>query len=447
VGKQIKKWFSIAFVAIVTVVVFATNQSTPRRYPARIPVRFWHRWQGDWEKQVQKIVDAFNESQDKYEVIALSTPASGADSKFIMGVIGGDPPDVMSMWNGAIPNMADNGFLTPLETLMSPEEKKAYFNDSYPVIRDSGMYKGRVYGITIGSDLYALYVNVKQCREAGLDPDHFPTTLEELERWGDKLNQYDKNGNLTRLGFVLSSLDYIAYLFGGGFYVHPDGTYDLNTPQNLRALQRIVDERKKLGFEKVLRFNAGLKNSAGAAAWPFMTGDLSITFDGQWRVEELRKFRPDLEYRVYPVPPPAQNGKPLAGTISGNFMIVPSSAKQKEGAWEFIKFWSGLDDPNRAAKFYNLGGWLPLSPAVTNSPNFQAWLKENPQFKAFLQILASPNCKPMPAIANLQFLNDQISRAEDQAVRGTVTPKQALEELEANYKKELDRRRALGYDN
>jgi len=304
-----------------------------------------------------------------------------------------------------------------------------------------------VYGITIGSDLYALYVNVKQCREAGLDPDHFPTTLEELERWGDKLNQYDKNGNLTRLGFVLSSLDYIAYLFGGGFYVHPDGTYDLNTPQNLRALQRIVDERKKLGFEKVLRFNAGLKNSAGAAAWPFMTGDLSITFDGQWRVEELRKFRPDLEYRVYPVPPPAQNGKPLAGTISGNFMIVPSSAKQKEGAWEFIKFWSGLDDPNRAAKFYNLGGWLPLSPAVTNSPNFQAWLKENPQFKAFLQILASPNCKPMPAIANLQFLNDQISRAEDQAVRGTVTPKQALEELEANYKKELDRRRALGYDN
>ncbi|MBN9504116.1 MAG: hypothetical protein J0H02_20225, partial [Armatimonadetes bacterium] len=101
-GKQIKKWFSIAFVAIVTVVVFATNQSTPRRYPARIPVRFWHRWQGDWEKQVQKIVDAFNESQDKYEVIALSTPASGADSKFIMGVIGGDPPDVMSMWNGDI---------------------------------------------------------------------------------------------------------------------------------------------------------------------------------------------------------------------------------------------------------------------------------------------------------------------------------------------------------
>jgi multiple sugar transport system substrate-binding protein len=177
-----------------------------------------------------------------------------------------------------------------------------------------------------------------------------------------------------------------------------------------------------------------------------MHGDLSITYDGQWRVEELRKFKPDLEYRVYPIPPPKVDGTPRGGVVGGNYMIVPASAKEKLGAWEFLKFWTGLDNPDRAATFYNMGGWLPYSPAVANSPTYQRWLKENPQFQAFLDILGSPNCKAAPPIANVQFLNDLIGRAENEAVRGTVTPQQALKELDVKFREEQAKRRALGYD-
>src|SRR3954464_13965668 len=108
------------------------------------------------------------------------------------------------------------------------------------------MYKGSCYGITIGADLMALYVNVKQDHEAGFDPDKFPKTLEELEDMGLKLNRFDSKGRLTRLGFLISDIGYLSHYFGGGFYVHPDGRLELNTPQNLRALQNIVDYRKKV---------------------------------------------------------------------------------------------------------------------------------------------------------------------------------------------------------
>ena len=64
-----------------------------------------------------------------------------------------------------------------------------------------------------------------------------------------------------------------------------------------------------------------------------------------------------------------------------------------------------------------MGGWLPYSPAVANSPTFQRWLKNDPQFQAFLDILASPNCKAPPAVANLSFLQDLITHAEDQPFR------------------------------
>jgi multiple sugar transport system substrate-binding protein len=446
VGSVIKQRVLWLRAIIVTVVVFASGHSTPRKYPDRKLGRFWHRWQGDWEKQVRKIVDAFNASQTEYEVVPVSVPGEGADAKFILGVIGGDPPDLMSMGSGAVPNLAANGFLTPLDKLMTPAEKTAFFKDSYPAIRDIGMFRGHCYGMTIGADLMALYVNAQQLRDAGFDPDHFPKTLEEVEAMGMKLNKYDKKGNLTRLGFLLSDIGYVSHNFGGGFYVNDDGSLGLNTPQNVRALKAIVDYRKRLGFDNVIRFQAGLNDIEGAASWAFMHGDLSITYDGQWRVEELRKFKPDLDYRVYPVPPPKVGGTPLGGLVGGNYMIVPISAKQKLGAWEFLKFWSGLDDPDRAASFYNMGGWLPYSPAVANSPTFQAWLQKDHQFRAFLQILASPNCKPPPAIANLQFLNDLITRAEDQATQGVQTPEQALAELEAKFKEERAKRRELGYD-
>jgi multiple sugar transport system substrate-binding protein len=432
--------------AALSVLVFVSGSSTPRKYPNRKLVRFWHRWQGDWEKQVKNIVDAFNDSQTAYEVVPVSVPSDGSDAKFILSAIGGDPPDLMSMFNEAVPNMAASGMLTPLDPFMTPAEHDEFYNKSYPAIRDVAVYHGHCYGVTIGADLMALYVNDKQLRDAGFDPDHFPKTLEELEAMGLKLNRYDSNGNLIRLGFLISDLKYFAHYFGGGFDLGPDGKMELNTPANLRALKNIVDYRKKIGFDNVIRFQAGLNNIEGAASWAFMHGDLSVTYDGQWRVEELGKFKPQLRYHVVPIPPPAVGGTPLGGQVGGSFMIVPVSAKDKPGAWEFLKFWSGLDDPNRAAKFYNMGGWLPYSPAVANSPTYQAWLKHNEQFQAFLDILASPNCKAPPPIANEQFLEDQISRAEDQATSGAETPEQALAELDSKFKDEEAKRKALGYD-
>ncbi len=444
--RPIKAWVMLFAGFVLMCVLLATGYTTPREYPKRKIVRFWHRWQGDWEKEVRSIVDEFNKSQTEYEVVPVSVPSGGADSKLILGVIGGDPPDLMSMFNGAVPNMAANGFLTDLETLMTPDEKVAFFQNSYPALRETGMYRGKCYGITIGADLMALYVNVKQLREAGLDPDRFPKTLEELEQWGLKLNQYDKRKNLTRLGFLLNDVQYLAKTFDGGFDVDPSGKMLLDTPNNLRALKAIVSYRKKIGFDNVLRFQAGLNDIEGAASWAFMHGDLSITYDGQWRVQEMSKFKPDMEYRVFPIPPPAVDGKPRGGVVGGNYMVVPISAKEKRGAWEFLKFWTGLDNPDRAAKFYNKGGWLPFSPAVAKSPTFQKWLKNNPQFQAFLDILASPNCKAPPPIANVQFLNDLIGRAENRAVSGDMTPEQALQDLAVKFNEEEAKRKELGYD-
>ncbi|MCX5759579.1 MAG: extracellular solute-binding protein, partial [Candidatus Hydrogenedentes bacterium] len=199
--------------------------------------------------------------------------------------------------------------------------------------------------------------------EAGLDPAQFPQTLEGLVAWGEKLHKFDAAGNLTRMGFMPTLFVTYAPAFGGGFYDWSNGRVLIDTPENLRALTYLVDQRKKLGFENVVRFESGLTVGVGNVDWPFIGGSYAIVADGQWRVEQLAKYAPDVQYVTRPIPPPA-GGIPHSGWINGNFMIIPKGAKHIEGAWEFIKFWSGLAKPERAAEFYTWGGWLPLNAAV-----------------------------------------------------------------------------------
>ena len=45
---------------------------TQRIYPQRQQVRFWHMWSGEWKDKVDQIVQEFNQSQEQYEVVALS---------------------------------------------------------------------------------------------------------------------------------------------------------------------------------------------------------------------------------------------------------------------------------------------------------------------------------------------------------------------------------------
>jgi len=437
----------LGLLAVLALVIsVATSTPVDRRYPDREPVYFWHMWTGEWKDEVDKIVDAFNKSQETYEVVALSIPAAGgAMSKFLLGVAGGDPPDVMAQWDSVIPNWAEAGLLQPLDGLMSPQKWEELRREMYPAARRIGMYKDRLYGVTIGLNIWACYYRPDHLREVGLDPDAFPQTLEELSEWGRKLNRFDDRGNLIRMGFLPGNWIHMALAAGGRFYDWEKDVLYLNTPDNVRSLRWLYEERARLGFDNVVRFRAGLNEGGYAQAWGFMSGAYSICVDGQWRVEQIRKYRPDLEYRTAPIPPRAEGGRKLASWSNGNFMIIPRGAKNVPGAWEFVKFWSGIEHPERAAEFYTMGGWLPITPAVAEAPFYQKYLRDNPQFRTFLEVLASENVEPTPPVPYQVMLLDSINRADDRTMRGAVTPEEALARLQAEVEQEIARRRELGY--
>ncbi|MGD0091388.1 MAG: ABC transporter substrate-binding protein [Planctomycetota bacterium] len=425
------------------ILIFALPSPAQRAYPKRIPVRFWHMWSGEWKDVVDRIVQRFNDSQEKYEVVALSVPGGSADYKFLLSVAGGDPPDCMAQWNQVIPAWADEQMLVPLDSLMTPQEWQDFQATAYPVALKIGCYKGRLYGVTTGINIWACYYRPDHLRAAGLDPDKFPTDLDELWEWGQQLTRTDESGAITRMGFLPGWYSQYLPVFGGSLYDAQSGQVTINTPANLRALAWLAGKQKELGYEKVVRFQSMLNTGGFATQWPFISGQYSIALEGQWRVEQLAKFAPDLEYRTAPIPPP-KGGKAHAGWSNGNFMIIPKGARQTQGAWEFIKFWSGVDKPERAAEFYTWGGWLPLSSKIAQAPVYQDYLRKYPQFQTFLDVLPSENIEVSPPVPFQVFLADMTGRADDFAMRGTKTPQQALEDLEREVAQEIAKRKRFG---
>lgn len=445
--------WAVSAAAALLLLVWTFTPSPPPRVQAavpaghkRIPVYYWHMWAAQWRPVMTHVVDEFNASQDKYEVIPLQvpTPPEG-DQKFLLATAGGDPPDVMAQWTPAISAWAQAGSLRPLDTRMTPAERRYFLHDTFPAVHKNGWYKGHLYGLVVNFDVYACYYKPQEWRKAGLDPDRFPATLEELVAAGTKLNRTDPSGRLTRLGFLPAIWTNYLPSFGGSLYDPATGQVQLDTPTNLAALTFITQTHQQIGFDKVQRFTAGLGSQQGAS-WPFITDQQAIVLDGEWRVKQMAEYAPDLDYRVALLPPAASGGVPQASYSAASYLTIPAGAKHAEGAWEFIKFWSGLNDPARAAAFNVSFGWLPNSPQMAASPAYQAYLRRFPQYKTFVTLAASPNIVTLPPVPDAVYLQDRIAADDDLAERGTLSPAQTLRLLQSEVARQQKQRRELGYE-
>ena len=440
--------------------IFKTPE--PRKHPNREPVYFWHMWTASWKSNVEAICDGFNNSQDRYEVIPLSLPQGVSDSKFLLAVTGGSPPDCMAQWHQVVPQFADKNLLMPLDEIMDAEELEHLKSQAYPIAQKIAFYNGRPYCMPLALDVRAYYYRLDHLHEAGLLPDTvperivseedylkvreaLPETLEQLTDWGRKLNVFDSKKRLVRMGFAPEWFRMFAPVFGGGFYDWEANELTINTPENLRTLTFLLEEQKAIGYERMARFTSSLTGNYGAD-WPFAIGKKSISLDGQWRVQQLSRFAPDVPYATSPIPPPEEGGRTCAGWVYGNFMVIPSGARNPEGAWAFIRFWTGLDDPDRAADFYVRSGWLPPRPQIAETARYRAYVREHPQFQTFLEILASPNIEPTPPVPFQLLMFDMIKRTDEAVMRGSLTPKEALEMLEEEVRDIQSRRKELRHE-
>lgn len=411
-----------------------------QHYPSRVKVVFWHMWGAEWQPIVEDACKRFNDYQTQYEVVPLSIPSGDAGTKFLLSAAGGDAPDLVSQWMPIKGSWADKGFITPLEDVMTPKEKEDFLRDAFPIMKKHAMVRGHLVCGVITIDVGGLFIRTDQLKEAGYTVADVPRDLESFMAFARKLDRKDKDGTLKRVGFLPMGADNYVALFGGNF-----GTEDaptLTTPQNKAAFQFMSQELGKVGFDKVKRFLSSQAADQGATA-PLIAGNYTMMLDGQWRVKQVLDFAPKLQYAVLPMPGP-KGAPPMASMTGANYLLIPKAAHSKQGAWAFMKFWMGITDPEIGGKNISDMGWLPYSQKVVNSKTYQAYLKKVPQYKTFVDILASPNLKT-PAEGPLQaYVGDQLASLDSKIGQGK-NPDESLKQAEDAIQAELLRQRRLGH--
>ena len=433
-------------VLLLTITVLAAWSGATTRTTAlpegREEVVFWHFWGGRDRPIVERIVNAFNGSQDRYWVRAIARPGSNLDLKFFLSVAGGDPPDLLSHDDPVVADWAHRGVLTPLDELAGEAELSRLEQWLFPVARQLGAYDGRLFALASGLDIRALYCNKTLLAEHGLRE---PCSLDDLERIAETIAPSNGPPGRKRMGYLPNPRGIWAWgvVFGGDFAnldaAGPDAIITADSPELIAALDWMAGFSRRYGPSEVAAFRSGEQALTGAAFPLLADRRYAVLLDGQWRVRDIAEAGAELTDQITVVPLPAPpGGRQQAGWVNGNFFIVPRQAKEKAGAWQFMKFWSGFDGhESRAAEACAAGGWIPASQRVVEQAEYRQALARWPLLTEFVELAASANQRPVPAVPVASLYYQEVVEAAQEVMYRGDDPQAALSRAAENSRQRL----------
>jgi multiple sugar transport system substrate-binding protein len=162
------------------------------------------------------------------------------------------------------------------------------------------------------------------------------------------------------------------------------------------------------GFDKLRRWQAGAGDEFSASN-AFERGKLAMAIDGEYRTAFIKAEHPNLNYGTAPMPVADSHPELYgAGYVTGNIIGIPKSSKNKDAAWELVKY---LTTDQHALAL--------LSNGLRNVPTTTASLKSgeltpDPRFKVFLDIFANPKTATTPITAagsaNQELFQDYVAK-------------------------------------
>jgi multiple sugar transport system permease protein len=444
------------FVAFVCAVSWWTYRSSHDADDGgREQIVFWAGWLvGD---DVYAALHRFEQLHPQYRVVATTGTAqdvSGDAQRLLSAIAGGVPPDVVFFDRFAVGEWASRNALEDLTPYLQAQDpadpERLDLGDYYPWSVDEASYRPpgtqaprHVYGIPTLVDARLLYANLDLLRQEGLTDERgepkLPRTWNDLREYARRLSRYHVPGKpesgLVRLGFAPGYGDSFLYMFAfeaGGRLLSEDGLrVTMDSPPVVRALRFMTDVCDDIGGAE--QANAFQQSLGVGALDPFVRGQVAMKIDGNWNLEALGDWKPDMNFVLAPAPMPEDelaNGRPPVTWASGWALVVPSTSRHKRGAFELIRYlrsWPVVErlDRGKRERKQNEGRiYLPTADANRTYTHrlFQRDVFDEPAmrpafrraFESISALLEHPEIRPVSPVG--QLLWRQQIRAYEAAV-------------------------------
>ncbi|PXX58752.1 carbohydrate ABC transporter substrate-binding protein (CUT1 family) [Nocardia tenerifensis] len=363
-----------------------------------VTITFWHGWSQDSEvKAIDANIAAFEKLHPNIHVKSVPNIA---DDKLEQALRGGgrDAPDVVSSFTtDNVGKFCAAGVWADLAPFLKKDNIDPVA--TFPAaMRQYSQFEGNQCALPLLSDSYGLFYNKTAFAAAGITSP--PKTLSEFEAAARKLT-IPEGDSFKQLGFMpnyhgyeTTAMHYLGQF--GADYFGADGKSNVATDPRVAAMFAWQKDliAKLGGFDKLEKYRTTFGEEFSAKN-PFHTGQVAMSFDGEWRTASLAEDPVSFEWATAPFPVPDDQADTYGrGYQTGTIVGIAKSSQKQTAAWQLVKYLA--TDTDAVVSFANAIHNVPSTNAALNSPKLSA----DPNFKTFIDIAKNPHSGTTPSSIN-----------------------------------------------
>jgi len=257
---------------------------------------FWGVWED--KKTMQPLIDGFEKEHpnitidyEQQDVKQLATDQQNYPKRLIAHTNTGDGPDIFNYHNSWYPMLS--GILAPFpKDVINTQQYSSTF---FPVVSQDLVHNGAIYGVPLGFDSLALFVNpdiFKGNAKVPTDWNTFYTTARSLTAKGS-------DGTITTSGAAIgtsTNINHADDIVGLLFAVGNVDPFNIGSNED--------------GAKQAIIYYTNFANNSGAVWDPslptslqmFAQGNLAMYIGYSWDIAMIKNLNPNLQFTTYPMP-------------------------------------------------------------------------------------------------------------------------------------------------
>jgi sn-glycerol 3-phosphate transport system substrate-binding protein len=315
------------------------------------------------------IVDSLCAAYQKESGVEVEAVYAGDYSqtliKTITAIKGGGGPHFAVLLAAEMHSLQDQDILVSLDEIGLDADAKKWLSGFYPAFLANSHADGKTWSVPFQRSTAIFYYNKAAFKDAGLDPDKFPTTWSALGETAAKLVQKDSSGKVTRWGIKMASD--LANQAEQKLMNEAGTEVYFNQPKTIEAMtfwRSLAD-----------KYHAA---PDGVSSWPqlspdFLSGNTAIIQHTTGNLANVRDKAP------FPFGVAGLAGKNSPHTVVGGgnlYFFKHATPDERQAALRFARWVSA---PERAAEWSIKTGYIATSPAAYDTPALKEFIAKVPE--------------------------------------------------------------------
>jgi multiple sugar transport system substrate-binding protein len=344
--------------------------------PGRILVTFWHGMSGPLGKVLTTMIDEYNAAQTIYFIRSVNMGSYDTlQKKILASVVAGRSPDISQNYEALTLKLSHAGKLVSLDDLIAQEpDPEAFIDDIIPVMLRNNTFDGGLWSFPFNKSVPVLYYNKDMFREAGLDPEAPPRTVEDMREYCKRLTRDttgDGKPDITGYATTIRNEWNWSCLFrssGGTLFDPATRKVFLNSRAGYTATAFYYNMIR----EGIAKFAEGFDHQND-----WLAGNVAM-FESSIVSRVFLKGKINFDFGVAPIP--QGNVRPAVVLSGTNINIFNNGDADKiAGAWDFITWFTNTEN---GARWSIETTYMPVRQSSLETDIMQQMFEQDPNFAA-----------------------------------------------------------------